>query len=92
MAGTPLAPDLVDELLHKLGSDDQFRAAFADDPEAAVGGLGAAGSQKAGPLKLGPCLRPVKLASKDEIQRTRATIRETLLGKGSHEVHCLEAE
>jgi putative modified peptide len=86
MAGTPFAPELVDKLLDKLSSDDKFRAVFEQDPESALVELGAPKQ-----FNFGPCLRPKKLASKDEIKRTRDLVRNKLLGIGNHEVHCLEA-
>jgi putative modified peptide len=85
MEGTPLTPGLVDKLLDKLGSDDQFRADFLKDPEAAMKQLGAPAN-----FKCGGCLKPTQLASKDVIQHTRATIRNALLGVDEHEVQSLE--
>ena len=40
MAGTKLQPELVDRLLDKLGSDDQFRSAFSRDPKSALQSIG----------------------------------------------------
>jgi putative modified peptide len=90
MAGkpdTPLTPQLVEKLLEKLGHDDKFREVFEHDPEAAIRDLGFRG-----PFVAGACLRPTRLASKDEIRRSHAIIRDALLGQGHHEVFCLEAE
>jgi putative modified peptide len=84
MAGTPLTTELVDKLLDKLGSDDKFRTEFGQDPEAAMHSLGAPKS-----FTCGPCLRPKALVAKEEIRKTRETIKNALLGKGGHEVHCL---
>jgi len=87
MANTPLTPALIDKLLDKLGSDDTFRSAFQHNPAAALHALGAPE-----PFTAGPCLNPKKLASKEEIQKSRAIIRDKLHGGGGHSVHCLEAE
>ena len=37
---TKFAPDVVDKLLHGLAHDDEFRAAFEQDPRAALSGIG----------------------------------------------------
>src|SRR5687768_4409067 len=34
------SPDVVDKLLHGLGHDDEFRAAFERDPRAALSSIG----------------------------------------------------
>ncbi len=86
MAGTPLTPELVEKLLDKLGHDDKFREIFEKNPETAIHDLGFRG-----PFEAGLCLRPVRLASKEEIRRSYAIIRDKLLGEGNHQVHCLEA-
>ena len=85
MAGTPLTPELVDKLLDKLGSDDQFREDFRKDPEAAMIKLGAPAN-----FKCGLCLKVMPLASKEKIQQTRVVIRDALLGEDQHEVLHLE--
>jgi hypothetical protein len=38
----------------------------------------------------GGCLRPARLASKEEIRHTRAVLRDKLLGADGQEVQCLE--
>jgi putative modified peptide len=86
MSDTPLTPELVDKLLDKLSSDDKFRSAFEHDPVAAVMELGARQ-----PFTAGRCLRPKHLASKEEIRKSRAIIRDKLLDKGGHSIFCLEA-
>jgi putative modified peptide len=84
MAGTPLTAELVDKLLDKLGGDDNFRSEFVQDPQSAMHSLGAPKS-----FTCGDCLRPKALVSKEEIQKTRATIKTALLGTAGHEIHCL---
>jgi putative modified peptide len=84
---TPLTPELVDKLLDKLGSDEQFRADFQDDPEAAMLQLGAPAD-----FVYGGCMRPKPLASKEAISRARELLRDTLLGKSGHAPLCLEAK
>ena len=37
---TKFAPDVVDKLLHGLSHDDDFRAAFEQDPRAALSSIG----------------------------------------------------
>ena len=37
---TKFSPDVVDKLLHGLAHDDNFRAAFARDPRAALSSIG----------------------------------------------------
>jgi putative modified peptide len=86
MAGTPLTPELVDKLLDKLGSDDQFRADFQKDPDAAMRQLGAPAN-----FKSGKC-NPHQLASKEEIQRTRKEIRGALFGLSEMAQEALKAE
>jgi hypothetical protein len=43
------------------------------------------------PFTAGRCLRPKHLASKEEIRKSRAIIRDKLLDKGGHSIFCLEA-
>jgi putative modified peptide len=81
-----LTPEQVDKLLEKLSSDDQFREDFKKDPEAALGQLGAA----ANPQRHG-CWPVKRLASKDEIGRTREKLKEKLLGLNVMAPECLGA-
>jgi putative modified peptide len=37
---TKFSPDVVDKLLHGLAHDDEFRAAFENDPRAALNSIG----------------------------------------------------
>jgi putative modified peptide len=86
MARKPLRPELVDELLDKLGSDDDFRADFLRDPKAALLRLGAPQDFE------WDCANPRRLVSKEEIRRTRAILRDLLLGDADHEWQCLESK
>jgi putative modified peptide len=88
MAGTPLAPELVDKLLQKLGSDNKFRAAFRRDPRAVMLRLGAPADF---PGKW-DCMNVRRLASKEAIRTARAIIRDWHLSIDDHEIQCLEAK
>jgi putative modified peptide len=83
MAGTPLAPELVDKLLDRLGNDDKFRAVFENDTNAAMKELGAHAD-------FTRCKKPHPLASKEVIRETRAIVRDKLLSLGGQELQCLE--
>jgi putative modified peptide len=87
MDGTPFTPELADKLLDKLGSDDAFRELFRHDTEAAMLQLGAPAD-----FKIGACLRPKPLASKEIFRRSRAIMRDVLLSKDGHQPHCLEGK
>jgi hypothetical protein len=39
----------------------------------------------------GGCLRPARLAPKEEIRHTRAVLRDVLLADDGQEIQCLEA-
>jgi putative modified peptide len=82
-----LSPDVVDKLLDKLGSDDHFRAHFQQNPHAALTSIGAPTD-----VNIEGCMKPSKLAPKEQIQGTRAVFRDALLGKGDQKVFCLEAK
>ncbi|HZP66006.1 MAG TPA: NHLP-related RiPP peptide [Rudaea sp.] len=86
MAGSKLAPDVVDKLLDKLGSDDAFRGHFEKDPKAALQTLGAPAD-----VECGGCVKPKRLASKEHMRKAREQIRGNLLGKTSQTVFALEA-
>jgi putative modified peptide len=89
MASTPLAPELVDKLLQKLGTDNKFRAAFRRDPTAAMLRLGAPADFKKGKWD---CIRPRRLASKEAIRTARAIIRDAQLTVLDESPQCLEAK
>ncbi len=81
-----LTPEQVDKLLEKLSRDDQFREDFKNDPEAALGQLGAATEPEHR-----ACWEVKRLASKDEIGRTRETLKKELLGLNRMAPECLGA-
>ncbi len=74
MAQLPLPADIVDQLLDKLASDDDFRALFSNDPEAALTQLG----HKPPPGSC-DCMTPGKLADKQTIAASRDSMRELLI-------------
>jgi len=77
MANT-LAGNVVATLLDKLGSDDDFRKLFADNPEAA---LKKAGATDADAKSCGGCLKVTKLATKDAISASKQALTAALTGK-----------
>ena len=86
MAGSKMAPDLVDKLLDKLGTDDSFRSHFSKDPSAALHSLGAPSG-----FQCGDCMTPKSLASKEQFQGSRQKFRDAMLGAVSHNVFNLES-
>jgi putative modified peptide len=86
MPGTTLEPALVDKLLDKLGTDDQFRSAFSKDPKSALHSIGAAPN-----VECGGCMSPKQLASKEQFQKSRGRFRDAMLSQSSHQVFNLEA-
>lgn len=81
-----LGSDVVDRLLDKLSSDDQFRSNFQSNPRAALDALGASD------VDCGECMHPKSLASKEQLQRSRQVFRDSLLGEASQRVFNLEAK
>lgn len=89
MAGpktAPLAPKLIDRLLDLLGSDDEFRELFQQDPAAALEQIGyeppATGSALAaadGQASVASCIGVRALASKERIRAARHELRSMLL-------------
>ena len=77
MANT-LAGNVVATLLDKLGSDDDFRELFTNNPEAA---LKKAGAADADAKSCAECFKVVKLASKDAIKASRQVLTAQLTGK-----------
>jgi putative modified peptide len=73
----PLDTAVADRLLDLLSTDDDFRALFVRDANAA---LEVAGYVHADPTEAGPgqCLDVSKLASKDSIARDREKIKGEL--------------
>ncbi len=74
MPSQPMDPSIIDELLHRLSSDDTFRALFASDPRAALASLGYTPPAE-DPLL---CAQTTVLASKEEIAAARDALRAHL--------------
>ena len=75
-----LPDDIVDALLDKLSSDDDFRNQFQADPKSALASLGFAPAAKAGANETGAwsCCQVSELASKESIRKSRQSLREQL--------------
>ena len=73
MAGEPLPHNVVEMLLEKLATDDNFRALFQKDPEAALKQAGTTN-----PKQDCACMSASNLPSKQVIQQTRVTIHSQL--------------
>ncbi|KFN49572.1 NHLP-related RiPP peptide [Arenimonas composti] len=87
-----LSDSLVDKLLDKLATDDDFRAAFQNDPRQALASLGYGPAADAG-VQRGAwmCLAVSQLASKDAIAASRDALRAQLLSaKSAHSPILLE--
>jgi putative modified peptide len=79
--------DLADKLLDKLSKDDDFRAQFERDPYSALASLGyEADSAQQGVEGVDPviCCTGLALASKQDIARARAKLREQLTSVPFH--------
>ncbi len=76
-----LSPEIVDKLLDKLSSDDEFRAVFQKNPRIALAYLGHEGATNAGPKDEGvwACARCDQLASKETISTTRDELQKQLM-------------
>jgi len=76
-----LSEELVDKLLDKLSSDDDFRASFQKSPRQALASLGHAPAAKATDSDKGAwmCMSCDKLASADDIKKSRQALRTQLL-------------
>jgi len=70
-----LAGNVVATLLDKLGSDDDFRTLFTNNPEAA---LKKAGASDADAKSCAGCLKVTKLAGKDAIKGSRQALASQL--------------
>jgi len=76
-----LSEDLVDTLLNKLSSDNEFRAVFQKNPRVALAYLGHEPAAAAGASEKGAwtCMQCDKLASADVIKASRDELRKQLL-------------
>ena len=89
-----LEPDVVDTLLKKLSTDDDFRRRFTTDWYEAVQSIG---HQPPGP-KPGqppgkppmPCQQPPRIADKDVIAQSRDKLRNTLAASLSQNIRVLD--
>jgi putative modified peptide len=76
-----LSEELVDKLLDKLSSDNEFRAVFQKSPRIALAYLGHDAAAYAGDNDKGAwaCMSCEKLASAATIKKSRAALRTQLL-------------
>lgn len=70
----PMDPAVVDKLLDRLSSDDEYRELFAKDPRAALEQVG----HKAPSDDAMACARTETLASKEEIAQARKLLADHL--------------
>lgn len=76
-----ISEQLVDKLLEKLSSDNEFRTVFQKNPRIALAYLGHEGAMNAGPKDQGlwSCAQCEQLASPETIRNTRVELRTQLL-------------
>ncbi|MEO8003022.1 MAG: NHLP-related RiPP peptide [Arenimonas sp.] len=76
-----LSEELVDKLLDKLSSDNEFRAAFQKNPRIALAYLGHDAAAKAGGEDQGAwmCMKCDKLASPEAIKASRDELKKQFL-------------
>jgi putative modified peptide len=76
-----LSEAIVDSLLEKLGSDDEFRTLFQANPRQALASLGhqAAASAKDTDAGAWTCMATAPLASKSAIKASHVELRRQLL-------------
>lgn len=92
-----LNPLIVDNLLEKLSTDDDFRTLFHSSPANALASLGVAEAQTLIDQTLQPgmffyCFITAELASKEEIASARMQLRKHLTAAGNQTViFCFEA-
>jgi putative modified peptide len=79
-----ISPKIVDALLDKLSSDDDFRSRFKADPRAALASLGDEDARHAAPGAPGPwaCCAVTELASKEAIAASRVELNKQLTSEG----------
>jgi putative modified peptide len=74
-----LPEDIVDSLLHKLGSDDTFRERFVASPRQTLAGLGfAPAADDSIQHGIWMCLSVTELASKEAILASNGALRRQL--------------
>ncbi|HET6603996.1 MAG TPA: NHLP-related RiPP peptide [Xanthomonadaceae bacterium] len=79
-----LDPKVVDALLDRLSSDDDFRERFQADPAAALAEVGA------GDFEAASCLSVTRLASKEALRAARGALTAQLGSAMSQQPHKLE--
>lgn len=83
----PLDPKVADRLLELLSGDDKFRDTFASQPAQALQAAGLSAAQSAEALKAASCMNvTTKLASKEELQKSREHLLKYLTSAGTHTV------
>lgn len=88
----PLERETADRLLQLLATDDGFRSTFEQDPATALREAGMSTSDVDAALAGATCMSVKQLASKEEIQASRAELQNYLTSVGTHVVvYCLEA-
>ncbi len=80
-APSEFSDELVDKLLDKLSSDNEFREVFQRNPRIALAYLGHEDATKAGGNDKGvwSCMQCKKLASPEAIKAGRAELRQQLI-------------
>jgi putative modified peptide len=89
-----LSEELVDKLLDKLSSDNEFRAVFQKSPRIALAYLGHDAAAYASDTDKGAwaCMHCTKLASAEDIKKSRDALRKQFLSvKGKFNPISLEA-
>lgn len=88
--GVPLDPKVVDRLLERLGTDNEFRRLFKKDSAAALAKAGYAGPALDNTSLA--CMSVTRIAPKQEILAARDTLGAHLTSLGAHTIpHCFEA-
>lgn len=79
-----ISPKVVDALLDKLSSDDDFRTRFQADPRSALASLGdeEALAAPAGAKGAWACCAVTELASKEKIAASRSELTRQLTSEG----------
>lgn len=85
---TQLPASVVATLLHKLGTDDAFRALFQQNPAAALTQAGATEAQATG---CSPCLKVHKLADKATIKSSGEALTSMLTAAMGQQPHLLSS-
>jgi len=89
-----ISAKVVDALLDKLSTDDDFRAKFAADPRSVLASLGDEEAKSAAPGARGAwaCLAVTTLASKEQIAASREEISKQLGSEALFSPFHLEAK